>query len=267
MFCGSYVTKDNTELSNDFVSLMTNGPEKVGISSSGSTTGSTADDDQKADTKDGAKEAVVVPVKQVVVESKRASSKKAAKSPAKVAVAEPVVLTDAQKAEAKKKADDAVSAGLARAVAHKDKLIRFGQRGERAQVIDDQADYYEFENNVWMNEEQKKEKEAKAKLYEQALHHRGAHTITIDIANQSVRVADKDVLGNALPDIGDLKSGKISASQAAWVAPSSAGMTSGVAGSLPVHHESHYYTNDTLTGRAKKMYEELKESLRNGVDV
>jgi hypothetical protein len=90
------------------------------------------------------------------------------------ATATPVVLSEAEKAEAKRKADDAVSAGLAKAVAHKDKLIRYGQRaGERAQVIDDQSDYYEFESNVWLSEEQKKEKEIKAKQIEQALHHRG----------------------------------------------------------------------------------------------
>ncbi len=42
-------------------------------------------------------------------------------------------------------------------------------------MIDDQSDYYEFESNVWLTEEQRKEKAAKAKALEAALHTRGYH--------------------------------------------------------------------------------------------
>jgi hypothetical protein len=100
-----------------------------------------------------------------------------------------------------------------------------------------------------------------------------AHTITIDLLNKSVRVADKDIYGNALPDINDIKNGgSLTSSSSSWSSsPQQQGsMSSGMAGSIPAErkaHDSHYYTNDTLTGRAKKMYEDLKESLRQSPDV
>lgn len=43
----------------------------------------------------------------------------------------------------------------------------------RSAVIDDQNDYYEFEGNVWLTEEQKREKAKRRAEVEKALDQRG----------------------------------------------------------------------------------------------
>lgn len=74
------------------------------------------------------------------------------------------------------------SEGLAKALAHKDKLLRFAQNSEkRTAVIDEQADYYDFQSNVWMNDEEKQVAKAIAEAEEAKLQERKQHRIMIDI--------------------------------------------------------------------------------------
>lgn len=154
-------------------------------------------------------------------------------------------------------------AGLSKAVAHKNKLLGFAkEQAHRTAIHDEQADYYDFQSNVWMNEEEKKRAKALAEDMERQLQQRKMHKISIDIENKRVITSREDDFDNIplQPETkvaGSFNSGMMNHSRA--TVPSS----SGTVGEYKQQAtDTRYFANDTLKGRAREVYDGLKDAIR-----
>ena len=192
--------------------------------------------------------------------------------------------------EVKTRAEDeaVAAAGLARAEQQKQKLLGYSAANvARSRVIDQQADYYEFESNKWLNEDERQAKMAEAKKEEQKLDRRRQHTVSIDLVSGQVIAHSSDPLADENRGRG-LKSDGVEIvtrddeerrkREAVASAASSSGVgsvsasnmrRSGVADAgvnammeeMKTVSARQYYNNDTLTGKARLVYEQMQTAM------
>ena len=179
---------------------------------------------------------------------------------------------------------EAQAEGLERAEAQKRKLLDFSATNvARSRVIDQQADYFEFEGNAWMGAEEKEERMKAALLEEEKLHKRRAHTVSIDLVTGQVIAHSSDPFaaenrGKPLHSTGmhivtrdDEDRIQREAAQTATLKPGAA-VNAGRSGvvdegvnrmfeEMKTVSQKQYFTNDTLTGRARVVYEQMQASL------
>ena len=192
------------------------------------------------------------------------------------------------KGEAKTREEDeaATAAGLARAEQQKQKLLDFSAANvARSRVLDQQSDYFEFESNKWLTEDVRKARMAEAKKEEEKLDRRRHHTVSIDLVKGEVIAHSSDPLadenrGRGLKSDGveivtreDEERQRQSAATTASSGGSGTGALnirrSGVAHAgvnamveeMKTVSARQYYSNDTLTGKARLVYEQMQAAM------
>ena len=191
--------------------------------------------------------------------------------------------------EVKTAAEDeaATAAGLARAEQQKQKLLGYSAANiARSRVIDQQSDYYEFESNKWLPEDQRQARMAEAKKEEEKLDRRRQHTVSIDLVKGQVIAHSSDPLadenrGRGLKSDGveivtredeewQRRDATVAAVSSGGGAVSALNMRrSGVADAgvnamveeMKTVSARQYYSNDTLTGKARLVYEQMQAAM------
>lgn len=155
------------------------------------------------------------------------------------------------------------AASLAKAISHKNKLLKFAAMQEkRTAVIDDQADYYDFESNRWLDDKEREKKAEEAKRYEEAVEESKKHRITIDIGAGTVKSHRTDMAELNLQSRS--KGGPEAHTSRLGLATAIAGQGVGkhFADRAPKDTEGTlHFSNDTLRGRAKRVYDDLRAAL------
>ena len=179
-------------------------------------------------------------------------------------------------------AESAAAEGLQKAEAHKQRLLSYSAANvARSRVIDQQADYHDFESNAWMSAEQKAEGMAKALVEERKLDKRRDHTVSIDLVSGRVIAHSSDPFatenaGKPLHGTGmevitkdDEERMRREAAAAAPASSTTNATRSRVADpgvnrmfeEMKSVSRAQYYSNDTLTGKARVVYERMQEAL------
>jgi alkylated DNA repair dioxygenase AlkB len=242
-FCGSMVTQAGTFISEDFESWM-----------------------RSMEPEDLVK-------RQTKQEQKNDPSDKAATTPAPSTAASSSSSTIAAPPSAEQVAQAAESAGLAKAEAQRNKLLSFASDKKKAsQILDDQNDWFEFESNSWLSKEARAQKKAEADQHLLNLEKRKQHTLTLDIANKKIVTHSSDAWKESLePEQTQPKWTDDVPSEGGLVRTHGSTMVAAMAGSrqlqqsvdeMKIVSRYQYFHNDTLTGRAKEVYQDLKQSLR-----
>ena len=195
--------------------------------------------------------------------------------------------------EVKTSAEDeaATAAGLARAEQQKQKLLDFSATNvARSRVIDQQGDYtsHDIESNKWLNEGERAKRLAEAKTEEDKLDRRRQHTVSIDLVHGQVIAHSSDPLADENRGRGLTSDGveivtredeERRRREVAAAAPSSSGSgvnalnmrRSGVADAgvnamveeMKTVSARQYYSNDTLTGKARLVYEQMQAAMED----
>lgn len=172
---------------------------------------------------------------------------------------------------------------LSAAESHKKKLLMYADtEAARSRVFDDQSDWYQFESNVWMDEQQKEEQKKKAALMEERLNKRRGHRVTLDLLTGQVVSHESDAFSSGTLEqeepkelAFDVDADKLKALQrtaAPWREDNrgnlldeagNKAMSPDTEAQTNPQQAGRYFANDTLKGRAKVVYENLREFMRN----
>ena len=176
-------------------------------------------------------------------------------------------------------ADSSDPTGLARAEAQKAKLLQHARAeasNPNANIFDAQNDWYEFESNSWLSTEVRAQKKKEAEQALINLDKRKQHTLTIDLAGKSIVTHSSDASGLELDIVASHRNEQLN-QQTKWTdevpAPNAHGLALAATfqnnprlqrsvAEMQLVSRSQYYRNDTLSGRAKEVYDALKASLR-----
>lgn len=166
--------------------------------------------------------------------------------------------------------DPKIKAGLKAAVEHKQKLLSYAaNQDSRTNIFDEQSDYYDFENNSWMNEEQKRIAKALAEREtERQEREKKEQWVSIDLAAGTVTQKERKTgLEWSAMEVEKKKREafheakvKKEAEATRLMQNGEKGLNKAIASDQDLSKCSAVYTNDTLRGRAKEIYDALRQA-------
>ena len=154
-----------------------------------------------------------------------------------------------------------VDAGLAAALAHKNKLLQFqATSAQRTRVYDDQADHFSDSTSQWLSPAERAAAAAEVKRQEDAAKERarGGMKISLDFAGRGVMVRDEvkedeDAVKQGLRRAAFAPPPGLAASSVASTASSTSSIAHNAHEGAP--HMARAFANETLSGRAAEVYQ------------